>query len=400
MKKTSKPIIGFLLAATSTGIMAGEFSGSKDADVEKPKEKKKNEGDWCETLEDLGKVYREKDNRWIQRIVFSGRMHNQWGYTDGSDNGRDFSNDGYELHRLRLGVDIEFLDNFTFSTSANFNRGYFRDTSIGYDGLDQMVLEYDFDEIGPFDKVRIGYGRHKIGFGGEENMSSNQIKTIERSVLNDEFAGERVTGFQGSFEVGDNIDFLWGIYSTDFSEKSLGSWNGGILYHLGTDFDLFDGHLDIQAIYSDASRSENEVYDYRWAVTATYETEVGIFDLFTNFTYGEDYNGDAVYGFVVMPSTEIIKNKLEAVIRYQWAHSEDGDLRAQRRNTRLVAEGDFGFGIGLPDGEYNQNIYAGLNYFLCDDNAKAMFGVEYERNRGGEADTEATTVWGGLRFYF
>jgi hypothetical protein len=129
----------------------------------------------------------------------------------------------------------------------------------------------------------------------------------------------------------------------------------------------------------------------------TYETEIGDFDLFTSATYGEDYNGDAAYGIVVMPSTELIKNKLEAVFRYQWLHSEAQNVDASKRIVQRIANLD---GVGLPAGDNNHTFYAGLNYFLCDHNAKAMFGVEYETNDGTVADTEATTVWGALRFYF
>jgi len=391
------PTVGACFAATTAGILAGDLSDTKTV-VNEPSGK--SSGDWCETLQNIGKIYDDNDNPWIQEVEFSGRIHQQWGHTDGSEFGRNFSNDGYELRRLRLGMDVKFLDGFTLSSSVNFERSDFRDTSIGYDGLNQLHLEYDFGDLGAFKKVDLGYGRYKLGFGGEEGMSSNKIKTIERSLLNDEFAGERVTGARGSFEVGDNIDFLFGVYTTDEDPEAFGSWNGGVLYHLGTDFDALGGHLDLQGFYNDASKTENEVLDYRWALTATYETEIGIFDLFTNVTYGEDYNGDTVYGFVIMPSTELIKNKLEAVVRYQWARSEDGDLRPQKRNVATVATDDFGFGIELPKGEKNHNLYAGLNYFLCDHNAKAMLGVEYEINEGLGADTEATTIWGALRFSF
>lgn len=398
VKNTFLPALGACFVTTTAGLLAGDFS---DTTVETPKKKsKKNSGDWCDSLKDLGEVYKDKKNPWIQELEFSGRFHQQWGYTDGNDNGRDFSNDGYELRRLRLGMDLRFLDGFTLKSSVNLERSEFRDTSIGYDGLDQLHLEYDFGDVGILEKVQLGYGLYKFGFGGEEKMSSNDIKTIERSLLNNEFAGDRVTGARGSFEVGDNIDFIFGVFNTDSHERGFGKWDGGVLYHLGSDFDALGGHVDIQGFYNDATRIENEVLDYRWAVTATYETEIGDFDILTNATYGEDYNGDSVYGFVIMPSTELIKNKLEAVIRYQWVYSEAADLRPQKRNVASVATDDFGFGIELPKGKKNHNIYAGLNYFLCGDNAKAMLGVEYEKNDGGIADTEATTVWGALRFSF
>jgi hypothetical protein len=390
-------VIGAGFAASAVSALAGDFSA--EPMPAKPASKS-NGGDWCENLQDIGKVYKNKDNPWIQEVEFAGRIHQQWGYTDGSDNGRDFSNDGDELRRLRLEMDVKFLNGFTLTSSVNFERGEFRNTSLGFDSFNELTLDYDFGDIGVFKKVELGYGRYRFGFGGEEGFSSNEIKTIERSLLNNEFAGERVTGARGSFEVGDNIDFVFGVFTTDEDPETFGSWDGGVLYHLGSDFDAFGGHLDLQAFYNDATEIESEVLDYRWAVSATYETEIGKFDLFTNFTYGEDYNSDAVYGFVIMPSTELIKNKLEAVIRYQWAYSEDGDLRPQKRNVGAVAADDFGFGMELPKGKKNHNVYAGLNYFLCDHNAKAMVGVEYETNEGAGADTEATTVWGALRFSF
>ncbi|MDA7881348.1 OprO/OprP family phosphate-selective porin [Akkermansiaceae bacterium] len=396
-KNTLISIVHACLAGTTAGVLAEELP---DLTPATDKKAKKDSGNCCEALKDLGEIYDNKKNPWIQKLEFSGRIHQQWGYTDGSDNGRDFSNDGYDLRRLRLGFDLNFLHDFTLESSVNFERGGFRDSSIGFDGFDQLHLTYDFGDLGAFKKVEAGYGRYKLGFGGEETTSSNEIKTIERSLLNNEFAGDRTTGARVSFEVGDNIDFILGVYTTDADAETFGNWNGGTLYHVGSDFDALGGHLDLQAYYSDASETENEVLDYRWAVSATHETEIGSIDLFTNATYGEDYNGDAVYGVVIMHSTELIEDKLEAVLRYQWAYSEEGDLRPQKRNVGAVATDDFGFGMELPKGRRNHNIYAGLNYFLCDHNAKAMFGVEYESNSGAGADTEATTVWGALRFSF
>mgnify|MGYP003675546275 CR=1 FL=1 len=95
--------LGATLVATSVGALAGDFSDTAKI----PKSSSGGGGDWCESLQDMGKVYDNKDNSWIQEISFSGRAHQQWGYTDGSDGGRDFSNGGDELRRLRLGLDIE-----------------------------------------------------------------------------------------------------------------------------------------------------------------------------------------------------------------------------------------------------------------------------------------------------
>jgi len=162
-------------------------------------------------------------------------------------------------------------------------------------------------------------------------------------------------------------------------------------------FEALGGDFLVQGIYRDSNSAEaDETVAYDWAGSVTYETELGPIDLFLNTTYGSDEDGD-IYGVVVMPSMYLIEKKLEAVVRYQWAHSTGDRLRIQSRNARNVYRAD---GLGDIRGDDHHSIYAGLNYYLCGHNLKLMTGVEYENLTGPNGDTEATTLWGAARFYF
>ncbi|MDB4294217.1 hypothetical protein N9898_02650, partial [Akkermansiaceae bacterium] len=116
-----------------------------------------------------------------------------------------------------------------------------------------------------------------------------------------------------------------------------------------------------------------------------------------NATYGRTHGGNDVYGFVVMPSTELIKNKLEAVVRYQYANADARVFEIYKRNVDNVADAD---GVGIGAGDLNHTIYAGLNYFLCEDHAKFQIGAEYETLTGRFTDVEATTLWAAFKLDF
>lgn len=383
-------VIGVGVAASTCSALAGDFSADPI-----PASTSGGGGDWCESLQSIGTIYKNKENPWIQEVKLFGRAHYQYGYSDGDVNGNDFSGDGDELRRFRAGASVKFLNGFKAVGRANFEYGGFRDTRLGYDNnrgvtpWDELYLEYSHGDI------TFGYGLFKLGFGGEESMSSKKIKTIERSLLNNTVeGGARVTGGRVEFSAG-SVDFLVGVYTTDGSDETFGDWGEGTIYQLNAGFEALGGDFLVQGLLTDDNQAPTTV-GADWAVSVTYTTEVGAFDLFVNSTYGSYDNGD-VYGVVVMPSTFLIEDRLEAVVRYQWAHSTGDDLRLQSRNVRNVYRAD---GIRDLRGDDHHSIYAGLNYYLCDHNLKLMAGVEYETLDGPAVDTEATTLWGAVRFYF
>jgi hypothetical protein len=386
--------IGVGLAASAATAFAGDFSADPITPVPSSGG---NGGDWCKGLQDIGTVYKNKENPWIQEVKFFGRAHYQWGYSDGDVNGDDFSGNGDELRRLRAGASIKFLNGFKAVGRANFEYGGFRNTRLGYDNngdntpWDELYLEYALGDI------TVGYGHYKLGFGGEESMSSKKIKTIERSLLNNTVeGGARVTGGRVGFSAGP-VDFLAGVYTTDGADETFGQWDGGTVYHIDASFEALGGDVLVQGLYKDANGAEpDETVGADWAAAITYQGEFGPLNLFVNGTYGDFDHGD-VYGVVVMPSMFLIEDKLEAVIRYQWAHSTGDRLRLQSRNVRNVYRMD---GVADLRGDDHHSIYAGLNYFICDHNLKLMAGVEYETLDGPAVDTEATTLWGAVRFYF
>ena len=382
--------IGAGFVAATAGAFAGDMTVIPVSEPEPC-------GDWCDTLKNIGTVYKDKENPFIQEVKFFGRAHQQWGHTDGETGGTDFHEEGDELRRLRFGTSVKFLNGFQLKARANFENGGFRSTSIRYSGFDELNLEYDIGDVAGFEDVTVGYGRYKIAFGGEEHESSKKIKTVERSLINNFYAPDRVTGVLIEAERSD-IDFTLGVFTVDGDPETFGHWNGGIAYYGSLAFEAGEGDVTLDLLINDATAEESEVIDYEWAASATFETEVGGFDLFTNATYGETHAGDNVYGIVIMPSKELIEDKLEAVVRYQWARSSGADLlRPQSRNTRNAAGLD---GVNIPRGDEHHSIYGGLNYFVCGHNAKLMTGVEFETVDGGDADTDATTLWLAARMYF
>ena len=382
--------VGAGLAATTLTALAGDVASV-------PVESSYNSGDWCSTLKDIGKIYKDKSNPYIQEIKVFGRFHYQWGYTDGTYNGVDFSGNGDEVRRFRIGTSVKFLNGFKFSARANLEKGDFRETQFGYNNFDEINLSYDFGDRFGFEDVNVGYGRYKIGFGGEEIGSSKKIKTIERSNLNNNLAPGRATGAMFKAKRG-GVDYTASVFSTDVDDETFGSWDGGVGYWLAAEFEALGGDITAQFLGYDGAVGNDVSRNVKWASSLTYETEIGNWELFTNASYGE-VNGSDLYGFVIMPSTFLIEDKLEAVFRYQYANSSADQIRINGGSVRDVANFELGPST-VQRGDLNHTIYAGLNYYLCGNNAKVMVGAEYETLRGDVVDLEATTLWAAFRMYF
>lgn len=386
------------------GALAASGAFSDDSGSGKKKEKKDGAGDWCDTLQDIGKVYDEKKkkNPYIQEIQIFGRYHQQWIYSDGSDRGRDFSGYGQQLRRFRVGASMRFFDRWELQGRINLENSEFNNTRLRHDNFDNLIITYESKDIGPLDEPMFGYGLTKIDFGGEWYLSSRSIKTVERSNLSNIYSPSRATGFFGGAQLETpikNFDILWGVFSTRERNYSWAAWDGGRAYFGSMRTKLWGGKIRGDVIYVDATKDDDEVFGFDWATSLTYDFDWGPWEIFLNSTYGREEDGD-IYGFVFLPSTYLIEDRLELVFRYQWAHSTELQLRPGSRNNmspRSVALAD---GVIVAQGDDNHSFYGGLNYYFCEDNLKLMFGLEYETLTGGITDFEATTLWGALRFFF
>ncbi|MBK1877383.1 porin [Pelagicoccus mobilis] len=356
------------------------------------------EENWADTLKTMGKVYSDKNDPNIQEVKFFGRLHQQWAYADGESAGEDFSGGGDELRRLRAGVSVKFLDGFKVLGRANFEKGGFRNTSIGYNSFDELYLDYGKDGLLGFDKATIGYGRYKVLFGGEERVSSKKIKTVERSGINNRFGSLRPTGVVLKGEKSD-VEYVFGIFSTEKDSETWAGWDDGIAFQAGAVFDAYEGTITTDFIYADDSDNDQSVFDFDWATSITYNRTYGDVNVLANVTYGNEGDED-IYGFVVVPSF-YINDKLEAAFRYQYGHSTDETgvpKSSSSRGLRRVAKNE---GVGTGSGDTNHTVYAGLNYYIEENYVKVMTGVEYESVDGAPGKgIEGFTFWAAFRTYF
>ncbi|BDS06688.1 hypothetical protein NT6N_17280 [Oceaniferula spumae] len=436
-----------LTAASICAISLAGLPAIAGEAIEAPKaDKPSNNGNWCSWLQDdPGKLYDNDDNPFIQEFTITGRFHWQYAYVDGqgSHEGgiRRLSYDTEEIRRFRLGVEMKFLNFFKLETDVDLANdlaptGLESDHDIEYADIYSATLTFDAQEafeIKSLDKLDFSIGKHKVTTSAEKDISSREIKTVERSSLSDYITPPSSTGFAIDLEKGP-WEITAGIYSGDDEDEFAdvkGDNDYFYTFRLGykaEDPKFFDKAQANLRVIINGDESENATdnplsegaFNPDWAVSFGTQTRKGRFDLLTDVIYGEngkefsmESNGlerrpereGSFWGVVILPSYWLVEDRLEAVFRYQYAESSQPEgFRISSRYSRRAGE-SLGF-TGPNDlsngrGDNHHSAYLGLNYYLCGDNAKVMFGVEYDDLDSGSQDVyEGYTGWAAFRMYF
>lgn len=395
-----------VLILGSIGLLrAGEIESTSIASNKNPETavtKEEKEESIYDKIWGLAKLYKNKDNPVLQEFALQGRLHLQWATGD-SDQGGYGSEDrpdevlwgDIEVRRWRLGFKSKWFQQFKLDgqidVSPNFDPEF-------YSKLYDLHLTW-----APSDAFNIGIGKYKANsFSLEQATSSNHILTFERSLLsNTLFTGE-ITGIKVNGKIGNWI-YTLGAYAGD-DQREFTKFDAGYVYQAGIGYDLSEiSGLKTAAIKFDYQYSDDEGNvgggaTFENSISINSQWEQGRFALYTDLLggTGRGSQGD-VWGFHIIPAVFLVEDRLQLVMRYQFASADNDGLRLQSRYERLAPD--------LTDGgrgDQYQAAYVGLNYYLYGHKLKFMAGTEYHDMSGGGdgGDFSGWTTLVGMRLSF
>jgi phosphate-selective porin OprO/OprP len=280
---------------------------------------------------------------------------------------------------------------------------------------------YDlFLTYAPTDALNVSVGKQEIKFSREQEISSKEIMTFERSLVTNMFHPGNLTG---TWVSGKGIQEHWlyelGVYGND-QVREFSNFDGGalVLGKIGYDYSA-QSHLD-SAIVSfrylhdtaPGYRSTEYFNNFSPSTTPSFSDCLalsndivhGRFGLTTDVLYGFGFQGTAeqngvdksldqpdVFAINIIPSY-FIADGLQIAGRLQYATSQGADgLGLQSRYESAAPSTD-------KKGNTYTSAYLGLNYYIYGHKLKLMNGVEYSRLGGGDYD--GYTFLSGLRMYF
>jgi|GEM_PF-116930 len=391
-------------------------------------------------------LYKDDSNPILQEFSLQGRLQVQ--YADGnSEDGHfdieDFKNgspanaqsvwgDHLEARRARLGFKSKWFQYWKLEGQIDV------DTTDGFDEFYRDIYDL-YLTYAPSDAFNVSIGKTKVKFGREQEISSKEILTFERSLVSNLlFPGE----LTGAWINGKGLAGHWlyelGVYSNDRS-REFSSFNQGtiILGKIGYDYSAqtvldtavasFHYMHNTEPGYKESDN--NNFYAsgspaFTDSIALTNDITQGRFGLTTDILYGFGFEGDAqqagitkalnqtdVFGISIIPSY-YIADGLQLVGRFQWATSPN----AEPKNGASPATSNLGLPNryekwapnAIPNGDNYTSFYLGLNYYLYGHKLKLMNGIEYSMMDGGIANPgkhqtatyDGYTFLSGLRFSF
>lgn len=380
-------------------------------------------------------LYKNDDNQILQEFSLQGRLQVQtiFGEDGDSFNTSDYKDAGndenvwgndIEARRARFGFKSKWFQNWKFEGQINVDNDFHDGggSTEYYKDLYDLYVTYVQS-----DALNISAGKTKVKFSKEQEISSKEIITIERSLISNTLFPGELTGIWAN---GKGIADYWlyelGIYGND-RVREFSNFDRGfiVLGKIGYDYSSQVGYDTAVASLHFMHNTEpgfaekkNPDYtpgtspDFTNSIALTNDITQGRFGLTTELLYGFGFQGRAdrynaagtVYGnqaadqadvlaLSVIPSY-FIADGLQLVGRLQVATCEDADdIRVPSRYERLKA------GAGAAErGNAYASAYLGLNYYIYGHKLKLMNGVEYSHLGGGDYD--GYTLMSGLRFSF
>jgi phosphate-selective porin OprO and OprP len=391
--------------ADPSGLFVGKLTGESDFDKA-----------WSAYT-----LYKDEDNAVLQEFSLQGRLQLQSFYgesDDGSFNtsdqkaandAKELNNDGIwgndiEVRRARVGFKSKWFNNWKFDGQINVDTdGHDKDgDNTFYKDIYDLYVTY-----APSDALNISAGKTKVKFSREQEISSKEILTIERSLVSNLLFPGELTGLWANGKgIGGHWLYEAGVYGND-RVREFSEFNGGaiMLGKVGYDYASLVG-LDsavasFQYMHNTSPTLEKEETDsftgsstpiFSDSIALTNDIVQGRFGLTTDVLYGfGDSVQSDVFGVSVIPSY-FIADGLQLVGRFQFASSNGGDgLKLPSRYEGVSGSAD-------SVGNTYTSVYAGLNYYIYGHKLKLMTGLEYAHLGGGEYD--GYTLQGGLRYSF
>ena len=393
--------------STATGLLLGKFVGDTAWDRA-----------WSGFT-----LYKDENNQVLQEFSLQGRLQVQsiFGENDGNSfNTSDYKDAGndetvwgndIEARRARFGFKSKWFQNWKFD--ALFNVDVDGMDNTGSDTLYKDIYEM-YVTYAQSDALNISAGKTKVRFSREQEISSNNILTFERTLLSNLlFPGELTGVWTNGKGLADHWLYEFGVYGND-RQREFSDMDGGtiILAKIGYDY---SEHVGLESAVASFHYMHNTEPGYDSPNTPEYTTAAsprftdsfaltneitqGRFGLTTEILYGvgdQDIGQSDVVGLTVIPSYYIATG-LQLVGRLQVATCEDpDDLRVSSRYERLPITG--AGSTGRQSGNTYASAYAGINYYIYGHKLKLMNGIEYSHMGGGEYD--GYTLMTGLRFSF
>lgn len=406
----NEPTAASASTSTATGLLVGKFTGETAMDKA-----------WSAFT-----LYKDENNPILQEFSLQGRLQVQ--YADGDSNGHfdieDFKNgsdknaetvwdDKFEARRSRIGFKSKWFQTWKFEGQID------ADTNSGFNDIYTDIYDL-YVTYAPSDALNVTVGKTKLKLGREQEISSKEILTFERSLVSNLFAPGELTGVMAN---GKGLYDYWqyeiGVYGNDrVREFSAFDQGAIILGKIGYDYSSQAG-LDSAVVAfhymhnTDPGYQDKELdFNFYSSASPAFTDTIGIstditkgrFGLTADLLYGFGFEGDAeqkgatvaidqsnAFGLSLTPSY-YIADGLQLVGRLQVATSTDPDgISLPNRYEKWAPTAD-------SKGNTYLSAYAGFNYYIYGHKLKLMNGIEYSTLGGGDYD--GYTFLSGLRFSF
>lgn len=386
---------GAAMAAAAAGSPFGLLNG------------KLAEGSVWDQVWSVPTLYSDEANPVLQELAFQGQLQTQYAY--GSDASGSFGSGDMpegvrwgdlEVRRFRLGLKARLWHALKFHSivdlDADFSPHFYKDIAETY-------LSYSWG-----DALCVSVGKTELKFTREQELSSKEYLTFERSQLVNQFYGGELTGV---WLAGKGIAGGWlyelGVYGNDrqdeWTELDGGAMilaKAGYNYTRHTSFDLaqvefhYLHNTDPGYVSGPGCLASPRYGD---CLALSNDLTEGRFSLMTEVFWGDGKLGKAdVFGLSLLPTWYLAEKwQLVGLLELAGSAGDNGLVLPTRYEAKAPGTGD-------KSGDPYCAGYLGLNYYLYGHKLKLMSGVKYSYLDGGTGggDFNGWTGLVGLRMGF
>lgn len=325
---------------------------------------------------DRATLYENKDNAFIQKVAFTGRLQYDIAQFDNSEGDDQYTD---EWRRTRAGFKVSFLDNFLLHSVVDMD---WNDQAPIYKRLTFSYIGWDSGN-----DWGIKVGKIPAAFTLDGAVASTKLYRTERSLLagNFWFGTEYFTGISAS---GESEEWQWrtGLFSNVDSPEFDNSFDASYftLLSLGYDFaGRFDADralLRLDYVYQDEADPEDVglvgTLDHEHTLSLNYQYDADTVHLHADLAYSKGFDGNELIALQLMPFYDLNKT-FQVVGSYTYVRSSDDAVVSLSRYAMPIANAA---------SEEAHEFYFGLNTYLYGHQVKWQNGIEYAVTDGDEYD--------------